>query len=275
MQVLFLSAQWGFEHLPFEDFIVKIKAAGFDGVDTWIPASSRNRKDFLRLLRSYQLPIVCHQHQAQGSNIKDFCRSFEYYLNLSMECDPILINSHSGRDYFTVSDQLRVIDVAQEFSSRNNIKVIHETHRGRLGFSPYNAMELFRLRPQMKVTADLSHWVCVTESYLEHCPDIIHETMLRSEHIHARVGHLQGPQVPDPRVAEWQHATGVFMNWWTRMIHHKQISGQKIMTITPEFGPPPYMVIDPATGKPLADQFELNCYIKDMIRSSIKGIEVN
>lgn len=275
MQVLILSSQWGFEHLPFEDFIIKIKEAGFNGVDTWIPESSQNRKDFLRLLDSYQLSIVCHQHQAQGKNIKDFCRSFEYYLNLSMECAPILINSHSGRDYFTIDDQLRVIDLAQEFSVRNNIKVVHETHRGRLGYSPYNAIELFKLRPKMRVTADLSHWVCVTESYLEHCPDIIQETILRAEHIHARVGYLQGPQVPDPRKDEWQHATSVFMNWWNQIIDHKRFSKEKIMTITPEFGPPPYMVIDPSTGNPIADQFELNCYIKDMIKNSLKESRPN
>ena len=47
--------------------------------------------------------------------------------------------------------------MAAEFSVKNNIRVVHETHRGRLGFSPYNAKELFNLRPEMKVTADLSH----------------------------------------------------------------------------------------------------------------------
>ncbi len=266
MKVLILAPQWGFENLHFEDFIIKIKEAGFDGVDTWVPENANERKDFTRLLREYRLPIVCHQHQAKGSNIKEFCRSFEYYLNLSMECDPVLINSHSGRDYFGINEQLAVIDAADEFSARNNIRVVHETHRGRLAFSPYNAKELFGLRPEMKVTADLSHWVCVTESYLEHCADIVDETIARTEHIHARVGHTQGPQVPDPRAEEWQYATDAFMNWWTRILEHKKMLGKTMFTITPEFGPPPYMLTNPATGKPVADQFELNCFIKDLIR---------
>lgn len=267
MQVLLLAVQWGFEHLPFEDFIVKIKDAGFDGIDTWIPESNKERKDFIRLLDSYRLPVVCHQHQAHGRNIKDFCRSFEYYLNLSMECEPILINSHSGRDYFSLNDQLKVIDVADEFARKNNIRVAHETHRGRLGYSPYNAAELFNLRPDMKVTADLSHWVCVTESYLGHCPDILNETIRRTEHIHARVGHLEGPQVPDPRTAEWEEVTGFFLDLWRKILMHKEKDGYELFTITPEFGPPPYMLTDPQTGKPLADQFDINCYVKDLIRN--------
>jgi sugar phosphate isomerase/epimerase len=268
MQVLILSAQWGFENLAFEDFIIKIKEAGFDGIETWIPEQPQERKDFIRLLNEYRLPVICHQHQAKGANINEFCKSFEYYLNLSMECDPILINSHSGRDYFSISDQLCVIDLAAEFSIKNNIRVVHETHRGRLGFSPYNAGELFGLRPEMKITADFSHWVCVTEGYLENCADIVNEAISRTEHIHARVGYPEGPQVPDPRVPEWQEATSIFMDWWARILNHKRKSGEKIFTVTPEFGPPPYMVTMPSTGQPIADQFGLNCYIKDLIRNS-------
>jgi sugar phosphate isomerase/epimerase len=267
MQLLILSAQWGFESLPFEDFIIKIKEAGFDGVDTWIPEQAPARKAFVRLLQQYRLPIVCHQHQAKGDTIDEFCRSFEYYLNLSMECGPVLINSHSGRDHFSVDDQLRVIDVAGEFSARNNIKVVHETHRGRLGYSPYNARQLFELRPDMKITADFSHWTCVTESYLEHCTDVVADAISRAEHIHARVGYTQGPQVTDPRVPEWSAATGIFMDWWTRIIARKKANGDEYCTITPEFGPPPYMVTVPSTGKPVADLFELNCFIKDLIKN--------
>jgi sugar phosphate isomerase/epimerase len=267
MQVLILATQWGFESLTFEDFIIKIKEAGFDGIDTWLPEQPQERKAFIRLLNEYRLPIVCHQHQAKGNNINEFCSSFEYHLNLCMECGPVLINSHSGRDFFSIDDQLRVIDVADNFAIKHNIKVVHETHRGRLGYSPYNAKQLFDLRPDMRVTADLSHWVCVTESYLEHCPDIVDETITRAEHIHARVGHTQGPQVPDPRAAGWQEATRIFMGWWARILEHKRMSGSKLFTITPEFGPPPYMLTDPSNGKPMADQFDLNCFIKNLIRN--------
>lgn len=73
-------------------------------------------------LNEYQLPVVCHQFHAKGTGIKEFCRSFEYYLNLSMECNPVIINSHTGRDYFTTDEQLKVIDTAQEFFSKKQYK---------------------------------------------------------------------------------------------------------------------------------------------------------
>ena len=85
-----------------------------------------------------------------------------------------------------MEEQLLVIDTAEKFSIKNNIRIAHETHRGRIGFSPGNASKLFNLRPGMKITADLSHWVCVTESYLENFQQALSEAIVRTEHVHAK-----------------------------------------------------------------------------------------
>jgi sugar phosphate isomerase/epimerase len=266
MKLLILCTQWGMQDVPLEDFFSRVINAGYDGIDTWIPEDAMEKRKFLHLLNEYKLPLVCHQLQARGASLKEFCRSFEYYLNLSMECNPVLINSHTGRDYFTRDEQLKVIDTAQEFSVKNKIRIAHETHRGRIGFSPYNAMDLFALRPDMKITADFSHWVCVTESYLENSQETLDEAIKRTEHIHARVGHTEGPQVTDPRAREWHEATRIFFAWWDKIIEHKKNSGEQVFTITPEFGPPPYMATLPSTGLPVADQFEINNYMKNELR---------
>jgi sugar phosphate isomerase/epimerase len=271
MKLLILCTQWGMQDIPLEDFFSRVISDGYDGIDTWIPEEPGERKKFLRLLSDYHLPVVCHQFHAKGTNIKEFCRSFEYYLHLSMECTPLLINSHSGRDYFTTGEQLEVIDTAQEFSVKNNITIAHETHRGRIGFSPYNAKDLFALRPDMKITADFSHWVCVTESYLENSLETLNEAIKRTEHIHARVGHMEGPQVTDPRAKEWREATAIFFTWWDKIIELKNNNREEVFTITPEFGPPPYMMTSPSTGLPAADQFEINNYMKNEFRKRYRN----
>ena len=129
MKLLILCPQWGMEHLPIEDFLIRVKEGGYDGIDTWVPEDPTERKRFIRLLNEYQLKIVSHQHQAKGGNIDSFCSSLEYYLNLSLECDPLLINSHSGRDYFSLADQLRVIDTVEEFSIKNKTSLELHLHR--------------------------------------------------------------------------------------------------------------------------------------------------
>ena len=77
-------------------------------------------------------------------------------------------------------------------------------------------------------------------------------------HIHARVGYQQGPQVPDPRLPQWNYALNAFTSWWDEIVLSKRRTDQRSLTITTEFGPAPYMVHHPKTGKPIADQFKLN-----------------
>ena len=270
MEPLILCPQWGLEHLSAEEFFIKVKEAGYDGVDTWLPEDPEERTKFIRLLNKYQLKIVSHQHQAKGDDIDAFCKSLEYYLNLSLECDPLLINSHSGRDYFSLDEQLKVIDTVEEFSLKNKITVAHETHRGRIGFSPYNAMELFKLRPEMKITADFSHWTCVTESYLENSAMIVEEAIRRTKHVHARVGYTQGPQIPDPRLAAWQEPVEFFLSLWKRVIEFQKAEGAGLFTMTPEFGPPPYMWTKSEDNSPVASQWEINLYMKDLLRKTFR-----
>lgn len=268
MKLLILCTQWGSEHLPVEDFFTKVKEAGYDGIDTWVPEDITEKKKFISLLDKYQLKIVSHQYQAKGNTIEKYCKSLKYYLALSLECDPLLINSHSGRDYFSLDEQLRVIDTVEEFSVKHNIIVAHETHRGRIGYSPYNAMELFNQRPAMKITADFSHWTCVTESYLEHSPAIMEEAIKRTKHIHARVGYTQGPQIPDPRLAEWQEPVKFFLNIWRQMIEYQKLKQAKFLTITTEFGPPPYMWTNIKDNTAIESQWEINCCMKDLLRKT-------
>jgi sugar phosphate isomerase/epimerase len=266
MRLLILCPQWGHQHLPIEEFFQKVKEAGYDGVDTWLPEEPVERKRFITLLDHYQLSIVSHQHQAKGDTIAEFCRSLEGYLNLCMECNPLLINSHSGRDYFSLDDQLRVVDTVEEFSIRHKITVAHETHRGRIGFSPYNADELFKRRPDMKITADFSHWTCVTESYLENSSAIVDEAIKRTKHVHARVGYTQGPQIPDPRLSAWQEPVGFFLAIWKRIIEYQKFTGADFFTMTPEFGPPPYMWTRTEDNLPVASQWEINVFIKELLK---------
>ena len=269
MKLLMLCPQWGNADLPLEDFFSKVKESGYDGIDTWMPEDINERKKFISLLAEYQLSVVSHQYQATGNTINEFCKSLEYYLSISMECNPLLINSHSGRDYFSLDEQLKVIDTVEEFSVKNNVVVAHETHRGHLGYSPYNAMELFNQRPNMKITADFSHWVCVTESWLENSLAILEEAIKRTRHVHARVGYTQGPQIPDPRFHAWAKPVDFFMDVWKRIYDYQESVNAEFLTVTPEFGPPPYMWTNLEDNSPITSQWEVNCYMKYLLKEKL------
>jgi sugar phosphate isomerase/epimerase len=265
MKIKLLCPLWGQEHLGLEKFLDKIKTAGYDGVDTWIPEEPGDKQFLFNYLQQHELYMVSHQHRAEGSTFKKFCASFKKNLQECAEPGPLLINSHTGRDFFSLAQNLELVDIAQEFSAKTGILVAHETHRGRLGYSPQVTGEVFNLRNDFRITADFSHWVCVTESMLENFTAILHEAIKRALHIHARVGFEQGPQVADPRAPEWQYALAKFLGWWDGIVAANEQLGREILTITTEFGPEPYMPKLPFSTQPMADQFSINCYIKDLL----------
>jgi len=267
MEIKILCPLWGHEHLDITDFCRRISEAGYDGIDTWIPEDPAGKRQLFDALQKFELLLVSHQHQAHGDHFAAFKDSFRHYLELSAEGNPLLINSHTGRDYFSFEHNLELIDIASGFSERKGITVAHETHRGRVGFSPAVLKDYFQARPDFVLTADLSHWVCVTESYLENFSSPLEEAIARTRHIHARVGFEEGPQVPDPRAPEWKVAVDHFLGWWDRMADSRYKAGASLLTFTTEFGPPPYLPTIPFTNQPVADQFEINNYMKDLLRA--------
>ncbi|RYF99124.1 MAG: hypothetical protein EOO02_17535 [Chitinophagaceae bacterium] len=157
MKLKVLCTRWGSEHLPVQEFIDKVIATGYDGIDTWLPENYDERERLFKLAEENKLIVVIQQYQAAGNTIAAFCNNLRTHLSEAASYKPYLINSHTGRDYFSFEDQQRVLDASDDFSEGRGVLVSHETHRGRIGYSPSNAMQHFRLRPAMKVTADISH----------------------------------------------------------------------------------------------------------------------
>jgi hypothetical protein len=266
LEIIILSPLWGHEHLPLVPFLESVRQAGYDGLDTWIPENKRDKKLLFDYLQRYEMPVVVQQHRAAGSTFNQFKASFLKNLHQCIEAQPLLINSHTGRDWFTLEENLTLIDLARNVSIRTGIPIVHETHRGRMGYAPQAAAALFQLREYYLLTADFSHWTCVTESMLENFEPTLNEAIKRTQHVHARIGFENGPQISDPRAPEWSYALETFLGWWDRIVSVNKASGRSVLTFTTEFGPPPYLPTLPFTRTPVANQFEINCFMKDLLK---------
>jgi hypothetical protein len=119
--------------------------------------------------------------------------------------------------------------------------------------------------PDLRITFDVSHWCNVSESLLANQVETVKIALERADHIHARIGHPEGPQVNDPRAPEWKEMLDAHLVWWDKIIEYKRAKGD-VMTILTEFGPPDYMPTEPYTKKPLADQWAINVFMKDLLR---------
>ena len=119
--------------------------------------------------------------------------------------------------------------------------------------------------PTLRLILDISHWCNVHESLLDDQSETVKLALSRTDHIHTRVGHAEGPQVNDPRAPEWKDAVNAHMGWWDQVVEQKRREGKRITMLT-EFGPVDYLPALPYTRQPVANQWDINKYMLDTLR---------
>jgi hypothetical protein len=174
-----------------------------------------------------------------------------------MDYDPVKIVAHAGRDTMSFVKQIRFFTSALKTEEEFGVPIAHETHRRRPFFSPMNTLAILRELPELRVNVDYSHWCCVTESLLGDHEAAIALAAEHAIHIHGRVGYENGPQVPDPRVAEWEHCLTAHEHWWDIVLRCMKDRDEKICTFVPEYGPPTYMQTSPQSGQPVSDLWDI------------------
>ena len=260
-----LATNWGYEG-SVDAFCAAAKREGYDGAEFWWPQNKKEQDELFAALKKHGLEVgfLC------GSGLKDYAAHLDFFKKsidaaTKSEIKPLYINCHSGRDHFSYDQNKAFIDHTTEASQKSGIPIYHETHRARMLFAAHIARNFIEKNPKLKLTLDISHWCNVAESLLEDQEETIKLALSRTGHIHARIGHPEGPQVNDPRAPEWESALKAHLAWWDVVVERKIKSGEQITFLT-EFGPPHYMPTVPYTNQPLADQWEINVFMMHLLR---------
>jgi sugar phosphate isomerase/epimerase len=266
LQLKVLATNWGFEG-TLRDYITKVKQEGYDGIEIWWPMEERELTELAGLLNENDLEagFLCG---AQDINYTEHFNFFKKMVEAAASnrlIKPLYINCHSGRDYFTYEQNKSFIDFTIALSKKTGIKILHETHRSRIMYAAPAGRNYFDKIPDLRITFDVSHWCNVSESLLANQDETMKIALERTDHIHARIGHPEGPQVNDPRAPEWKEALDAHLAWWDKVVEMKKASGDTL-TILTEFGPADYMPTEPYSRKPLADQWGINVFMKDLLR---------
>jgi sugar phosphate isomerase/epimerase len=259
MELVLLKSLWGMER-PQEESLRRIAESGYQGVEAPVPPPGE-RKRFQSLLRELGLSYIPLIFTAAGSDAASpgaaHAESFDSQLREAAELGPLLVISHTGKDSLPRDEQSRLFEEVLESERRIGVPVGHETHRGRVLFTPWDTARLLTEYPELKLTADFSHWACVCESLLEGEGEAVLKACQRSIHIHGRVGYAEGPQVPDPRAPEYGPAVEAHERWWKNIVRDRSRDGAATLTFTPEFGPPDYLHTLPFTRQPVSDLWDI------------------
>ncbi|WP_236652734.1 sugar phosphate isomerase/epimerase family protein [Chitinophaga vietnamensis] len=265
-KLIILATNWGFPGTT-DDFCHAAKQAGYDGIEIWWPNEKAAQEELFKALEKYQLSVgyLCAGYDHDYTKHR---QQFEQALEAATtqsRIKPLYINCHSGRDYFSFDQNAALIDMTTRISQKSGVPVYHETHRSRMLFAAHIARQFISAKPDLRLTLDISHWCNVHESLLQDQADTVALALERAEHIHARIGHAEGPQVNDPRAPEWEQAVKAHFSWWDKIVQRHQAAG-KPLTVLTEFGPVDYLPALPYTRQPVANQWEINVYMMNQLK---------
>jgi len=276
--VKFYAPRWGMENVPWARFLEMVKSNGFQGIEVYPLRKPEEKQEMLKGLAARGLEFsLIHTVSGPQRNFKEYVNAMEENLYTlvnyqSYGIKPEFITSQTGREYYTKEQMAICFDICDRISREAAIPIIQETHRNKWSYAAHIVKEYLNDFPLISLALDFSHWVCVSESYLEDQQDAVELAINHGVHLHARVGHPQGPQVTDPRAPENAEALKFHLQWWDQWISRLIEKGIRQCSITPEFGPYPYMSYLSFTTIPVSNQWEINCYMKDMLTRRYREI---
>ena len=256
MRIQLVRHLWGVDLAKgFAPHVVHWHTVGYEALE----ASVRTVPDaglLRRTLREERFGFVAQVFSnmfVPGGTVDEHLASLQEQIEECLDEGPLLFNCHTGSDAWSVVEAEDFYGATLEMEKRMGVTLSHETHRSRYFGNPWNTRTILTRFPDLKVTCDWSHWVCVAERLLEDCDEILDLCAAHCWHLHARVGYEEGPQVPDPRAPEWSVHLATHEGWWDKIWRAQRARGWEVSTLTPEFGPPSYLHTAPYTGEPVAD----------------------
>lgn len=268
MNLVYVKTKWEMWHDPLPTFLERAAADGFEATEVFLKTESAPADEIAGMHRDRGLGLV-GQILTDGPSADAHIATLEQQFEFAIACGAMRVNLHAGRDIFSFDDNQRIFRRILALGRESGLPVSVETHRGRPTFAATETRRYLEALPELRLTADFSHWMVVHESNLEDQQETLDLAVDRSDHIHARVGYEEGPQVPDPRAPEWKPHLDRHLEIWQQIVERRREDGAEALTIAPEFGPPNYMHTIPFENEPVRDAWELNVYMKDLLRERL------
>ena len=270
MKMRVFQSLWAMKGLPFAgeewaiwEKVVAIQAAGFDGLDVpWTP------------LQPYAEAADCARALGLPVGVTCFPTSVEHFTELlsqfhALEPRPRYLNIQPVPKVFSVSEGAELLRAWIELGTAAGFPVFIETHRDRMTTDLRFTLQLLDAVPEMRLTADLSHYVVGQEFAWpvgEENHALIRRILARADSFHGRVASREQVQVS----VSWEvhrQWLELFLGWWEegfRSWRDRANGGDELIFVT-ELGPPNWYAITGPDGVELSDRWQEALLLKDRV----------
>jgi hypothetical protein len=261
---------WGMElrspHAPErrpEESFQMVAEAGFDGM--CIDPGVEEIPDLMPLqdlYREYRLRCMVNAFPNHENDMQPL-------LDFADEFDACMVNVISGVMPIRPEDAVPVVRRWMKEAARADMPLLFETHRDGLLNDMYFTLQLMELVPEMRLCADLSHFVVDRELRApvpERDQQYITSILDRSDCFQGRIASREQVQVAInfPQHQEWVE---IFRGWWKYGMREwrRRSAADATLVFLCELGPPPYAITD-GEQRELSDRWEESLQIRDWVR---------
>ena len=196
-------------------------------------------------------------------------------LEFGKDFDACMVNVISGVMPIRPEDAVATVRRWIQEASDIDMPMLFETHRDGLLNDMYFTLQLMDLVPEMRLCADLSHFVVDRELRApvpERDQAYIDSILDRSDCFQGRVASREQVQVAInfPQHQEWVE---IFKGWWTYGMREwrRRNADDATLVFLCELGPPPYAITD-GEQRELSDRWEESLQIRDWVREIWSGL---
>ena len=260
---------WGLSKLPFNapvewtlaEKVQRISDAGFEGLEAWL--TPEIEAEVTGLVKSHGLRLsLGHRPFA----LDDTKRVVEQAVRVGAD----YVMAQPADAFTSLSDVVKLVTEGRRLANDANIPYFVETHRGNFTENLPQTLALIDAVPDIRITADLSHFVVVGEFYGwedERAHERMAPVLERVSHIHGRISNGEQVQVDcGDGNTPWAR---FFVKLWTICIKHWLIEAKPgdILPFSSELGPPRYAITTPE-GKEISDRWEQGILMGKLIQEA-------
>src|SRR6056297_4094928 len=96
-KVLFFQTDWGRTD-TMDAFCERTKAAGYDGIEVWLPTTEKEQKELMDALGKHSLLVGFLNGTNKSLPYEESLKAYENHLKKLVALSPMYINCHTGRD---------------------------------------------------------------------------------------------------------------------------------------------------------------------------------